>query len=171
MKKLEKYFNNKYSLKITSKIINQFEITNKRSREKLIIDTDIVKDILRIDEVRKNYMYRTFGPKDHYIYPGGFRALKDNDFKSKLSVFVSYDSMEKKDLKGISRKSVVISGVKVGKKGRFQLAIFISDYLLAVDPGITVDMIQEMEDYQVSIVRLNKNTSEEVKLLLELKNI
>jgi hypothetical protein len=173
MKKLETYFNSRYSFKFTDKLLGRFEIKNKKLKEELIVDTEVVKDILRIEEVRQNYMYRRFGPKKNFtgfIYPGGFSALKDNEFKSKLNVFTAYDSMEKEDSKGVSKKSIIFSGVRVGKKrGSFQMAIFLADYLLAIEPGITVDMIQEMEDYQLSILKLNKNISEEVRLLLELK--
>lgn len=173
MKKLENYLNSRYSFKFTDKLLGKFEIKNKKLKEELLIDTEIAKNILRIEEVRQNYMYRRFGPKKNFvsfIYPGGFSALKDNEFKSKLTVFTAYDSMEKEDSKGVSKKSIIFRGVSVGKKrGSFQMAIFLADYLLAIDPGITADMIQEMEDYQLLILKLNKKLSDEVRLLLELR--
>jgi hypothetical protein len=173
MKKFENHLNRRYSFKFIDKLLGAFVITNKLTKGKIEIDLDTVKEMLKIEEVRQNYMYRRFGPKKNFIsfiYPGGFSAIKDNDFKSKLSVFTAYDSMEKEDSKGVSKKSIIFNGVRVGKKrGSFQIAIFLADYFLAVDPGITFDMAQEMEDYQLSILKINKNLTEKVRLFLELR--
>ncbi len=175
MKKFEEHFNRKYKTDainiIDELMIDKFII--KKGKESFEVSKDIIKNILKLDSVRQNYLYRRIGSFDSSIYPGGFNLLNDNLFKAKLfplSVEKSFEK-DKEDITGISAMSAIYAGKTVGKPkpGKsFSIGIFLADYLLAVDDEITMDMATEMEPYQLGILRLNEKIDKQTRLFAEL---
>jgi hypothetical protein len=140
----------------------------------LKFDWDLAKQIFRIDSYRESISYLHLGPNLGDIYMGGFYLLRQNLFKAKASLTSLQRMMNRSKGKlAISQMSFISQCKTVGKPkpgNRFQVAIPTADYLLALDKGITVDMVAELNEYQREVVKLNKNLSDEVKLWLELNH-
>jgi len=171
MKSFENHLNKKYKINIIDELIGKFNLKNKN--EFFEISVDIVKNILKIDSVRQNYLYRKIGRSENAIYPGGFNLFKENLFKAKLFPLSVDTSFEKSEdgVTGVSSMSVIYAGRTVGKPNpgkTFTMGIFLVDYLIAIDKEITMTMAAEMEPYQLAILRLNPNIDNQTRLYAEL---
>jgi hypothetical protein len=149
---------------------NKFRISGPEGE--VIFDWDLLVRILRIESYTQSISYSHLGPNLGDIYPGGFSALRENLFKAKPH-WTSLHRMHGSRGRTTSSKMSFVSNCRtVGKPkpGRkFSVAIPLADYLLALDKGITVDMVSGLNEYQREVVKLNKNLSDEVRLLLELE--
>jgi hypothetical protein len=177
-KQFEKYFDKKYLFSYESKkrygnmdIFDKekFKITNQKGEE-VKVDPAIVKSIFKLKIFRDAVGDKFMGENEDVFY-GGVYLFEENLFKGKLQSFMLVKAYGKEDTDGISSRSFEILGKTVGKPKAgniFKLAIFVSDYLLAVDDDITFEMLKDMEPYQLAILRLNQNINDKIRLFLEL---
>lgn len=177
MKKFQRHLNRryKYSYEGGEKEADtlgryKFEITGPDG-SRLEIDTETIRSVLRLESVRREIGYKAMGQTENTIYPGGFRTFADNLFKSKIEPRTLDPMMSSELRRHICSRSLFLSCRTVGKPNpgkSFNMAIPMELYLLAVDDRITADMVAEMEDHEKDALRLNKNLSDKVRLLLEL---
>jgi hypothetical protein len=135
-------------------------------------DWDLAKEILKIDSYRQSISYTALGSHERDIYPGGLSLLRENLFKARATITYLNRIYGSKGRTTLSQMSFISNCRTVGKPKpgkNFSVGIPAADYLLAVDGSITADMLAELSDEQRQIAKLNKNLSDEVRLLLELE--